>query len=273
MIVGGEDFDDTFGDMPDSRWDGMDFIDQYGEQLLLLIILLCALALVYWAVKRSGRTFGRKSLKSRHKESAEAIYYSVKWHLDRALKASGAVVLERGREVAEVLNARLGLVIDISAKTQKLYDDIKEAGNSQKKPAGGPPKVKVAKATRDQYFDVRDALEELNEFWSAKDEKGRPKVLAMIEAAQHELATGPKVQIKAPDLLFGLAQNPKVGKPATAKPAGPVNAAPAGAVPQATAKPIVIETVPPPEPPPPAAPSPARKKGKALPAHKRNMLA
>lgn len=270
MIAGGEDFDEPFGDVPDSGWDGLDFIDLYGEQILFVIILFCVLGIVYWAVKRGGRTFGRKALKSSHKESAEAIYYSVKWHLDRALKSSGAVILERGREVAEVLNARLGLVIDVSAKTQKLYDDIKEAGNAQKKPAGGAPKVKVPKGTRDQYFDVRDALEELNEFWTLKDEKtGRPKVLAMIEAAQRELTSGPRLEIKAPASL--LPQKSKMEKGAVDKSAPNKPAV----KPDAASAPVIAApaaSAPPPEPTPPVTPPPP-KPVKNLPAHKRNMLA
>ncbi|MBW8881005.1 MAG: hypothetical protein JF615_06125 [Asticcacaulis sp.] len=250
-------FDDTFGgDAPDPSGYGPGLhID--ARILVTLIVLglavLAASALVYY----TGRQRGRRRLAAQRQASAEAIYKSVRWHLDRALKSSGGVILERAREVAEVLEARLGFVIALNAKPGKIVGEL-DAALKGEKPSAAPdptPKVKVAMATEAHYLEVWKALQGLNKLWQDK-----PAVMALIRAAQDELAAPPKPE-KAPVRIR--AEKPNAVKEKSASAAKPVPVATAAAAPAPS--PDLAPT-----PPPPA---PAPKRGKKLPAHKRNMLA
>ncbi len=270
IIDGNPDFDEPFSDQPPDApgWDGHLGFDPY-----LLVIVAVAIAIIImlcWLADYLGREYRLAQLRKRREASARAIYRSVRWYLDRALKSSGAVVLERAREVAEVLNARLGYVIDLSSRQNKLLGDLKTALEGQKDsgPADPTPKVSVPLATDQHYFRVWKALQTLDAQW--KEET----IVPMIKAAQAELATGPRLEVvKAIDWPFGLAAKVKPTASATAKTA-PVKPIKVESAPSVAANPIVIETAPPPEPPPPpAAPPPGRKKAKNLPVHKRNMLA
>ena len=242
-------FDDTFGgDAPGPSGYGPGL---HIEPRVLVTLIVLGLAIMAVAVLAyyTGRQRGRARLAAQRQASAEAIYKSVRWHLDRALKSSGGVILERAREVAEVLEARLGFVMALNGKPGKIVGELDTALKGQK-PSGVPdptPNVKVALATEAHYLEVWKALQGLNTLWQDK-----AAVMAMIRAAQDELATAPKPE-KLPVRVK--AERPtKVKTKAAAAPVASAAAAPS------------------PEPPPPP-PAPAPKRGKKLAAHKRNMLA
>ncbi len=247
-------FDDTFGgDTPDpsAYGPGLHVEPRVLVTLIVLGLAIMAVAVLAWY---TGRQRGRSRLAAQRQASAEAIYRSVRWHLDRALKSSGGVILERAREVAEVLEARLGFVMALNAKPGKIVGELDTALKGEK-PSTAPdptPKVKVALSTEAHYLEVWKALQGLNTLWQDK-----AAVMAMIRAAQDELAAPPKPE-KLPVRVR--AETPKAvkEKAARAKPA-PVTAAASTPAPS-------------PEPPPPP-PAPAPKRGKKLAAHKRNMLA
>ncbi len=250
----GDGFDDTFGgDAPDpGPYEGGLHIDP--RILVGLIVLgLCVLVLIALA-HYTGKVRGRRKLEIQRKESAEAIYRSVRWHLDRALRSSGAVILERAREVSEIIEARLGFVIALNGKPGKIVGEVKTAlaGEKSVSPPDPTPKVKVALATEAHYLEVWKALHEFNTLWQDK-----PRVMQLIEAAQRELSEAPLKE--RPPVVVKL----KPEKVVVAKP-----------VAVAAAVPVKAEEVPAPAPtPPPPPPAPAPKTGKKLPKHKRNMLA
>jgi len=260
---GNDGFDEPFGgDVSDNAMLGDGGIQIDPRLLVALIVLGLVIVLTIVLSGYFGHHLGRRKLNSQRVQSAEAIYKSVRWYLDRALKSSGAVILERAREVSEVLEARLGFVIALNGKPGKIIGELDTAlkGEKATAPADPTPKVKVPMATEAHYLEVWKALQDLNEVWQDK-----AAVLAMIAKAQDELARAPKKdKLVVPSL-------PKV-RPAKAA-AAPAPSAP---TPEATPAPKpVAETSPDPEPtpPPPPAPAPPPKSGKALPAHKRNMLA
>jgi hypothetical protein len=267
IIDSNPDFDEPFSDStPDAAgWDGQLGFDPY--LLVMAGVAIVAVIAICWLADYLGREYRLAKLRQHRTSSARYIYKSVRWYLDRALKSSGAVVLERAREVAEVMNARLGYVIDLSSRQNKLLGDLKTALDGQKDstPADPTPKVSVPLATDQHYFRVWKALQSLDAVWK------EDTVIPMIEAAQRELATGPRIEVKPVDWSFGLSQKPAMTKPAGAKPAA---AAKLGApAPLAAANPIIVESAPPPEPPSPPTTPPPPKKAKNLPVHKRNMLA
>lgn len=250
-------FDDTFGgDAPDPSGYGPG-LHVEPRILVTLIVLGLAILAVGALAYYTGRQRGLRRLARQREASAEAIYKSVRWYLDRALKSSGAVILERAREVAEVLEARLGFVIALNAKPGKIVGELDTALKGEK-PSAAPdptPKVKVALATEAHYLEVWKALQGLNKLWQDK-----AAVMAMIRAAQDELAAPPKPE-KVPARI-------RAEKPANVKQKAAKDAA----------QPIIkaaAAVAPPPEPAPapPPPPAPPPKRGKKLPAHKRNMLA
>jgi hypothetical protein len=268
----GEGFDEPFSDTPPDAYGG-DYGASFDARLLIgLIIIFLVVVGLFFLADYFGRRYGRQKLVTQRKASAKAIYESVRWYLDRAMKSSGSVIIERGREVAEVLNARLGYVTELHAKQYKLFVDLKSALDGMKTvgPVDTTPKVAVALATDQHQYRVWKALQELDDFWKAKDETGRYVVLAMIEAAQRELSTIPPKPIEAKALLAGrpiIWPGKKTAKAAaTAAPAPAVTPAPE------PAPKLASDETPPPEPTPPPPPPPP-KKTKTLPAHKRNMLA
>ncbi len=268
----GEGFDEPFSDTPPDVGYG-DYGASFDARLLIgLIVVFLVVVGLFFLADYFGRRHGRQKLVAQRKASARAIYESVRWYLDRALKSSGSVIIERGREVAEVLNARLGYVTDLSSKQYKLYTDLKGALDGMKDagPVDTTPKVAVPLATDQHQYRVWKALQALDDFWKAKDDKGNVKILAMIEAAQRELSTVPPKPIEAKAFITSRAiilPGKKTAKVAAAAAPAPA-ATPA---PEPAPQPSADET-PPPEPTPPPPPPPP-KPTKTLPAHKRNMLA
>ena len=292
MILFNSDFGDEFGDDPTPPLGGpafhMDPFYLLGGAVIIGIIVGVIAAVMYLARHRAERR-----VRSDCEGSAKAIYDSVKYHLDRALRAPGSSILERGREVADVLEARLGFVLALDARVGKSLGELTKAlkGEKPKAKIDGPAKIKVQRPTDEHTLEVWKALQKLNAFWS-----DRPAVLALLVAAQRELVTMPAPLPSAPLLRPGL-RAPVIGdKPEKAKRVkqqslwdeipDPRRAKPkkgekakAGR-PAADAKPIVmpkpvVDTDGPPEPPPspPPAPAPSGGRKKPLPAHKRNMLA
>lgn len=265
----GEGFDEPFSETPPDAGYGGDYGASFDARLLIgFIVLFLVVVGLFFLADYFGRRYGRQKLIAQRKASARAIYESVRWYLDRALKSSGSVIIERGREVAEVLNARLGYVTDLSSKQYKLFVDLKGAleGMKDSVPADTTPKVPVALATDQHQYRVWKALQALDDFWKAKDEKGRFVVVSMIEAAQRELSTLPpkpaEAKVAAKPIIWPVKKVKAAAAAATPAPAPAPEPAP---------KPATDET--PPERTPPPPPPPPPKKTKTLPAHKRNMLA
>ena len=267
-LLQNQDFDDNFGGPAEDYGyhHGFSLFDPY--VLGSLVVLGVILGLLMTAAWYIGRQRALRSLQDDRKASADNIYKSVKYLLDKALKSSGGMMLERGREVADMLESRLGFVLALDGKPAKMVKEVRDAlkGDKPKAVTTPPvPRIKVALATEAHYVGVWNTLQDLSVFWSNEAEVKR-----MIEAAQLELSTRP------PRLVQDSAREPwpwqrdKGGaKPAAT--AGIVAAAladadAAGSAPVVPPAPVVSD-----EPPPPP---PAPKGGKKpLPAHKRNMLA
>ncbi len=293
MILFNTDFGDEFGDDPVQPLGGpafhMDPFYLLGGAVVIGIIVGVIAAVMYLAKHRAERR-----VRSDCEGSAKAIYDAVKWSLDDALRAPGSAILDRGREVADVLEARLGAVLALDGRAGKPFGDLAKAlkGEKPAAKADGPVKVKVARSTDDHAYQVWNALQALNAFWS-----DRTTVMTLLVAAQRELVTMPaplpavaairpgallpvgrekveKAAVKKPQSLWDEIPDPRRAKPKKGQKVKEVR-------PAQDAKPIVMpkpapasEPKPdgPPDPPPPA-PPPSGGRKKPLPAHKRNMLA
>lgn len=269
-----QDFDDNFGGPPDGYYDrghGLGLFDPYVMgSLVVMGVLLGILMAIAWYI---GRQRARRALLNDRKASADYIYKSVRYLLDKALKSSGGMILERGREVADMLESRLGFVLALDAKPGKMVEEIRKSLKGDKpKPVVTPPvpKVKVALATEAHLVGVWNALQDLSVFWANEAE-----VKQMIEAAQIELSTRPPRELKDAAEPWPWQREPAKKKTdVAAVVTGALNDADkAGSTPVVTPQPASADAAPPPEPTPPP-PPPAPKGGKKpLPAHKRNMLA
>ena len=275
ILLQQQDFDDNFGGPPDGyypRGHGFGLFDPYVLGCLAVLgILLGILMAAAWFI---GRQRARRALLSDRRASVDNIYKSVKYLLDRALKSSGGLILERGREVADMLESRLGLVLALDGTPGKMVEEVRKAtrGDKPKAVVTPPvPKVKVALATEAHMVKVWNALQDLSVFWANEAEVRR-----LIEAAQIELSTCPPRELKETAEMWPWQREPaKKKNDIAAVVAGALNDADkAGQAPVIAPAPVVSEE-PPPEPtPPPPPPPPAPTGGKKpLPAHKRNMLA
>ena len=275
ILLNDGDFDDNFGGPADDYgYDhhGFSLFDPYVlGSLVVLGIILGVLMATAWYI---GRQRAQRALRDDRKASADNIYKSVKYLLDKALKSSGGMILERGREVADMLESRLGFVLALDAKPAKLVKEVDDAlkGDKPKAVVTPPvPKVKVALATEAHYVGVWNTLQDLSVFWA--DEV---KVKQMIEAAQIELSTLPPRDVRDTAREPWPWQREKTpAKPVAAVVAGALaDADAAGSAPVVAPAPVVTQD-PSPEPPPspPAPPAPNKGGKKPLPAHKRNMLA
>lgn len=264
------DFDDNFGGPAEGTfndpYDLSTIHPIYIVGLVGLIVIVIALCLVGYYL---GRQRGLDRLRKQYQDSREAIYGSVRYALDQALKSSGAIILERGREVADILESRVGLLIALNGKlgkAVKALDDALKAEKDAVPVAPGAPKIKVARATEEHYHQVWKALQALNKFWQ------KDSVLSLIAAAQMELATPPVRPLVTQS--FFKRDRPTIA----ATVAGALSDADkAGSAPLPVVDvppPVKAEdTPPPPEPTPPLPPAPRPSGGRKLPAHKRNMLA
>ncbi len=287
MILFNSDFGDDFGDNPVRPLDGlggpafhMDPFYLLGGAALIGIVVGVVAAVMYLARNRAERR-----VRADCGTSAKAIYESVKYHLDRALRAPGSSILDRGREVADVLEARLGAVLALDGRVGKPWGELDKALEGKKPGPAGPAKVKVQRPTAEHEFQVWEALQNLNTFWS-----DRARVIGLLERAQVELVSMPKplprVVPVAPGARPGAPEKVKAEKAKREKAKSVWDEIPdprrdkrKKPVPVKAIEPIVMpkpkaETDGPPEPPPspPPAPPPGKRK-KPLPAHKRNMLA
>ncbi len=268
MILFDSDFDGgPFGETDTSPIDGpgfhMDPVYLLGGAVIIGIIVGVIAAVLYLAKNRA-----EFRIRTDCAISSKSIYDCVKYHLDRALRAPGSSILDRGREVADVLEARLGSVLALDTRVGKPLGELSKAlkGEKPKPKPDGPAKVKVARSTDEHSLEVWKALQALNTFWSNK-----AAIIALLEAAQRELVTMPAKELKhAPLPAAAAAARAKAererGERKKTKKPRPIK----------VAQPIVMPKTEPDEPPPPTpAPPPTRgkKKRKDLPAHKRNMLA
>ena len=279
-ILFNSDFGDDFGDDPVRPLDGpggsafhMDPFYLLGGAVIIGIVVGVIAAVMYLARNRAERR-----VRSDCETSAKAIYDSVKYHLDRALRAPGSSIIDRGREVADVLEARLGAVLALDVRAGKPWGELEKALEGKKpKKSDGPAKIKVQRPTAEHEFQVWEALQKLNAFWS-----DRPKVLSLLVAAQRELVTMPSPLPRAAVVPLGTRAPQRAEKARREKPKSVWDEIPdprrdrsKKAKPIKVAAPIVMpkpsaESDGPPEPPP--SPPPVKRK-KPLPAHKRNMLA
>lgn len=252
MILSERDFGDAFGDDDTvSPVAGHIFhVDPFvllGGAVIIGILVGIVAAVLYFARQRAEFRI-RKDCDT----SSKAIYDCVKYHLDKALQAPGSNILNRGREVADVIEARLGAVLALDGRVGKSLGELTKALKAEKpKPKDAGHKVKVGRPTDEHTLEVWKALQTLNEFWSDK-----AAVTALLAAAQRELVTMPVKEIKPIVVPAPLAAEVKKKKTKTIKVAQSI-VMPAPDVP----------------PDPPPAPRPSGKKKKKLAAHKRNMLA
>jgi len=286
MILLNSDFGDDFGDDPatppvDGALFHMEPIYLLGAAAIIGVIVGIIAGVMYLARNRAQRR-----VRTDCEASAKAIYDCVKYHLDRALRAPGSSILDRGREVADVLEARLGAVLALDGRVGKPLGELAKAlkGEKPKPKAEGPAKVKVQRPTDEHTLEVWKALQKLNAFWS-----DRPMVLALLVAAQKELVTMPAPLPPAVAALRPGALAPEKAAKAREKKQSLWDEIPDTRrderkkkapkpikvpAPIVMPKPAATDDGPPEPPPtPPPAPRPSGKKKKDLPVHKRNMLA
>lgn len=256
-----------------------------GHTLVMLLsivgVALVLFTLSWWAADQISKA----GLRARHKASARAIYDSIRFSLHQAVSASGALQLERARELSAVIEARLGSLLVLKDKTGKLFEDL---GKALKEPEPDPEapkketpaKVKVDMTSDEHRVAVWRALQAFHEVW--KDEA---HILNLLEGAQAELghkAVGHDFYrafgVNDPRYPWGGAPGSRSasrsGRPVREHDADSI-VAPVIVAPEASEPP----TPPVPTPPAPAIgpddlppPAPRPKKGK-LAKHKRNMLA
>jgi len=260
------DFDDNFGGPPDSYalHPGLDPL------LIMLLIVFCVVLAGFIAlVVHLGRQRGLRRLEAERRASAEAIYMSVRFHLDKALQSPGGAMLERGREVADVLEARLGFVLALNARPGKLIEALDKALKGDRPPPPADParaRIKAPLPTESHYLEVWKTLQGLSRIWDDK-----PRIMALIEGAQAELSERPRDH-RQKNRMALLAAGTRKSAESSAASSTKTEMAP----------PVPDE----PEPEPPA-PKPRKKREKHdngddggggkrkgdLPPHKRNMLA
>ncbi|EGF89261.1 hypothetical protein ABI_46090 [Asticcacaulis biprosthecium C19] len=268
------DFDDNFGGPADAYNDPYlidSTLDPYIfvtlGMLALLVVVVC---LVGYYI---GRSATRRRLEAERKASRDAIYGSVRYALEKAMKSSGAVILERGREVADILDARLGLLVVVHNKLGKAVATLRNAPSAKRPEPPKPAGQKVPRGTYSHAFEVSQALEDLSAFWQ------KDTVDELLRNAQRELSTPPVMPVVQNASMFKWERKtPSAaavvkGALEDANKAGtaPVAPLPGEALPAKTE-----DAAPAPEPdptPPPPPPAPKPKRGGPLPAHKRNMLA
>ena len=255
------DFDDAFGGPPDgyAHAAGVDPL-----LIMLMIVLGLVAAGFVGLIVYLGRRRGLKRLRAERAASAEAIYASVRRHLDKALASPGGAMLERGREVADVIEARLGFVLALRTRPGRLIDALEDAldpglAGKAAKPQTGPAPVRVKRAlpTETHYLEVWKALQALNRIWEDK-----PRVLAMIAAAQAELSERPREAVAAP-----APPEPAPPEPASAAEPDPPPPQPNGPKPRARREKRAKETS------GDGGGADGGKRKENLPPHKRNMLA
>lgn len=226
--------------------------------LMAVVVVLGVLGLAAWYV---GRRQGRKKIQADLQAAAISIYESIDYHLDKALTAPGTLIIERARALADLIEARLGLVVALDGRYGALSDGLKKAlsGPIEIKP-DVTAKAKVAMSADAQRIKVWEALQKLHGFWSDRD-----AVMTLIREAQAELT---KVVAEKPLKAHAekVAPKPEKTKPQTAKKERKKREVPEMAkVPQ--------DIILPPEKPAKRSEPRPRVGKKNLPRHKKNMLA
>ncbi len=261
-----EDFGDPFGEGP--RAVATIVLD--GHTLMLLLGFLIAGVVVFALTVWLSGQLSKAGQQARYRASARAIYDSVRYSLHLAVSASGALQLERARELSAVIEAKLGTLLALKDKTGKPFDDLKKAlsepepdpENPKKDP---PAKVKVDMTTDEHRVAVWRALQDFHEAW--KDEA---HILNLLEGAQAELGRNSVTSAFFHSRGLIDPRNPWGGAPAPKTPR-PEKKKAKTRQPEELVVVTVTETTPlgPDDLPPPA---PRPTKGK-LAKHKRNMLA
>ncbi|MGZ3305595.1 MAG: hypothetical protein ACXU8U_07010, partial [Asticcacaulis sp.] len=132
MILFDSDFGDAFGDDDNvSPAAGHFFhVDPFfllGGAAIIGIIVGIVAGVLYLARQRAEVRI-RKDCET----SSKAIYECVKFYIDKALRAPGSSILDRGREVADVIEARLGAVLAIDGRVGKSLGELNKALKAEK---------------------------------------------------------------------------------------------------------------------------------------------
>lgn len=179
-----EDFGDPFGEGP--RAVATIVLD--GHTLILILGFLIAGVLLFALTVWLSAQLSKAGQLARHRASARAIYDSIRFSLHQAVSTSGALQLERARELSAVIEAKLGTLLALKDKTGKPFEDLQKAlsepepdPESPKKDS--PAKVKVDMTTDEHRVAVWRALQDFYEAW--KDEA---HILNLLEGAQDELS-------------------------------------------------------------------------------------
>lgn len=263
-----EDFGDPFGEGP--RAVATVVLDGH-TLLMLLAFLVVGLLLFAFALWLSGE-MSRAGQLARHRASAKAIYDSIRYSLHLAVSTSGALQLEKARELSAVIEARLGTLLALKDKTGKPFEDLQKAlaepepdpENPKKDP---PAKVKVDMTSDEHRVAVWKAVQDFHEVW--KDEA---RILNLLEGAQDELGRRSVTSaffhsrgLIDPRHPWGGTPSPRPQAPKPEKKAKPAKGRKEEVV-ITVAEPASIG----PDDLPPPAPRPTKGK---LAKHKRNMLA
>ncbi len=261
-------FDGDFGDEPEpySLTLGVD------PHIYMPALIAIFLILVVWVLARAfGEGAAHRKVRDAKRGAAEALYDEINAALDRALRAPGGYQLDKARELRDLVQARFGYVIALTTKPGKTLESLEKALESDEGKlethASTAAKIKVAMASEEHRLVVWQSLQKFRQYWDRKEH-----ILALIEAAQHELAP-------RRNGAYELARLEQAPPPVKTKKAEPIVVPPAAVAPIPEKPPEAPpektrsgdDDKPSPPPPPPPAPPPGR--GKKLPAHKRNMLA
>jgi hypothetical protein len=179
-----EDFNDAFGESVDAvaKQSGLNL-----DPIIWVVIAgLCLLGLaVYLSAKFLGAARARGALRIRQIESAKHIYDAISYHLDEALQAPGAGILEKTKDLKSVIDSRLGLIMALNTRPGKAMAALKKALESkpEEESADKPKKIKVAMSTEEHRIAVWEALHKFKAFWGDK-----AAILALLTEAQQELS-------------------------------------------------------------------------------------
>ncbi|ESQ76668.1 hypothetical protein [Asticcacaulis sp. AC402] len=263
------DFDDNFGGPPEGVYGDPYLVDAALDPYIFIVLaVVCVLVVVVCLTGFFiGRSVARRRLEAQRKTSRDAIFLHVRYALDAAMKSSGAVILERGREVADILEARLGLLLVLHNKLGKSVAVLRQALDPKKPEPAKPADVKVPRGSYNHAFEVWEAVQELSLFWQ------KDTVDTLLRQAQVELSTVPVVPAVERVAMFKWERKKPATAAAVVADANKAGPAPVAPQPAETAPVKSEETAPSPEPDPTPPPAPSPKRGGSLPAHKRNMLA
>lgn len=183
------DFVDDFGGpaTPAAISHGHAFLSAYGLVILFLVVgLLIVVAVLAY---RMALSRARRKLSEDCERSINYIYDAIKFHIDQAVATGGTGIIEKSKEVVDIIELRLGHVLRLDKDYGGPIRELKKACDEAAKPEGTPPPskpkddtVKRALPTDEQHRQVWEALHGLRVLWD-----DRTTIHGLLKQAQSDL--------------------------------------------------------------------------------------